>query len=464
MFTSRIGEYITRLFKKYMPDAFVFALALTIITFLGAYLVTDSSILDIISSWYQGFWMLLEYGMQMVLILVTGYSIALTPQVKTLFTKLSQFIKTPKQVYAFIILIGVLLSLISWGWLVITAVIGRELAIRVKGVNYPFLIACVYFSGIAWVTGLSSSIPLVLNTQNNYLIEAGVLSETMGTGLTLGSALNAIVLLVILLISVFLFPILAPKNGPELQDLLLDKTVDTEPSIKEEAQSMNLNTKAFSDRLNNGYILQYSIVLLGLIYIVYHFVSKGFDINLNIMIFIFIVFGLLLHKTPMRYGIAMKRSSANISGILFQYPFYAGVMGIMIYTGLGEKISAWMASVATIDTYPLFAYLSGAVINFAIPSAGGEFAVIGPTIIDAVKEIGTGLPADQVTKMVSRASLSVAYGETLTNLLQPFFLLIVLPVMGIGIRIQARDVMGYLLIPFLLFFILIGLLVMFVPL
>ena len=136
----------------------------------------------------------------------------------------------------------------------------------------------------------------------------------------------------------------------------------------------------------------------------------------------------------------------------------------MIYTGLGEKLAEVMSSIATIETYPFFAYLTGAIANFAIPSAGGEFAVVGPSIINAVKEIGTGFPANEVTAMISRASLSVAYGESLSNLLQPFYLLLVFPIMGSGIKIQARDVMGYLVIPFIVFFIIQSILVTWMPL
>ena len=92
-------------------------------------------------------------------------------------------------------------------------------------------------------------------------------------------------------------------------------------------------------------------------------------------------------------------------------------------------------------------------MNFAIPSAGGEFAVVGPSFINAVKEIGMGMPQAKITAMISRASLSVAYGESLSNKLQPFYLLIIMPIMGTGTRIQARDIMGYLVIPFLVFFV-----------
>ncbi|HMB63104.1 MAG TPA: TIGR00366 family protein, partial [Eudoraea sp.] len=182
------------------------------------------------------------------------------------------------------------------------------------------------------------------------------------------------------------------------------------------------------------------------------------------MIFVFIVLGLFLHKTPMRYGIAMKRASGNISAILFQFPFYAGIMGIMTYTGLGAELGQWIASIATLETYPFFTYILGGAVNFAIPSAGGEYAVIGPSVIEAMNALGAGLPEAERTGMIARASLAIAYGESLTNLLQPFFLLLVIPVMARGINIQARDIMGYLVIPFFVFSLLQILMVLFMPL
>jgi short-chain fatty acids transporter len=138
-------------------------------------------------------------------------------------------------------------------------------------------------------------------------------------------------------------------------------------------------------------------------------------------------------------------------------------MGIMLYTGLGESFSNWIASNATISNFPYYSYLIGGLVNFAIPSGGGEFAVIGPSIIEAAKQLAISLPPEQMTEYIARTALSIAYGESLTNLLQPFFLLIVLPVMGSGTRIEARDVMGYLAIPFLILFILESLLILYMP-
>ena len=464
---SKLGEKFTQLFQKYMPNAFVFAIILTIVTATGAFFWLDVAPMKIIISWYDGFWSLLEFGMQIVLIIITGFSIALSPIVNKGIDSLTRYIKTPRQVYFLIVFIGMLLSTVSFGWIVITCVLARELALRVKGINYPFLVALVYFSNGAWVTGLSSSIPLLLNTKNNYLIEAGVLSDVIPTSETLGSNLNIAMIVLFVIVAPVLALIIAPKKkvAKELKDMLkANNQTEEVVSIKDEALSTKLPFKTVSDTLNNSFLLQLIIVAMGFTYIIYHFSTKGFNLNFNIMIFIFLIIGLLLHKTPMRYVISMKRASSNISGIIFQYPFYAGIMGIMLFTRLGEKLALIIASVSTVDTYAFYAFIAGGFVNFAIPSAGGEFAVIGPSIINAVKEIGVGLPQAEVTSMISRASMSIAYGESLTNLLQPFFLLLVFPIMGKGINIQARDVMGYLVIPFIVFFVIQALLVVWMPL
>lgn len=463
---DRLGNLFSNIYLKYMPNAFVFAMLLTLVTGISSYFWLDASIFLIIKSWYKGFFDLIGFAMQIVLVIITGFSIALSPMINKGIDSFAKHIKTPAQVYFLVVFIGMILSLISFGWLVITCVLARELAMRVKGVNYPFLIACVFFSLNSWVMGLSSSIPLLLNSDKNFLIETGVLPGVIPTSFTLQSSLNIAMIFLLVIVAPTVMFLLRPKSSKskELKDLIDTNEAIDNRTIKKEAASLNLPYKSLSDSLNNSVILQMIIVAMGLTYIVYHFYTYGFDLNFNIMIFIFLMIGMLLHKTPSRYVISMKRSSSNISGILFQYPFYAGIMGIMLYTGLGDRLGQELASVATIDTYPLFAYLTGGIINFAIPSAGGEFAVIGPSLINAVNQLGVGLPEETITAMISRASLSAAYGESLSNMLQPFFLLIVMPIMGKGVKLQARDVMGYLVLPFIIFFILQSLLVVYWPL
>ena len=458
---KELGQKISDRFKRYMPDAFVFALVLTLVIGLSAVVGVGASVNEVLQAWYKGFWGLLEFGMQMTLLIVTGYSIALSPLVDRYLNLLGARIYRPTQVYLIVILFGLIASLISWGWVVIAAVLGRALAKKVAGVHYPFLIACSYFSNNIWSTGLSSSIPLLLNTPNNYLIKAGILEDTLSTTTTLGSWLNLSMICLYFVLAPLLMWLLRPRNshGESLQELLTDEHKNDRFS------TLPVPTKStFSDRMNHSKLLIALICIAGFWVVGTHFWTQGFDLNLNVMIFIFLLLGMALHQTPLGYGHAMQKASSNVSAILFQFPFYAGIMGIMIHTGLATNLSNLLADMASINTLPSCAFIIGGMVNFAIPSGGGEFAVIGPSIIEATQLLGNQLSLNEQEELLSRTLLALTYGESLTNLLQPFFILMVLPIMAAGTRIQARDVMGYLVIPFGIFFCLQLLLINFMPL
>ncbi len=446
---NRVGFFFAETLKRWIPDPFVFALLITLFSAVMAMTIVDAGPMQIIDAWYQGFWILLEFAMQMILILATGYCIALSPPVNKLIDKLAHYANTPSKVYGGTILIGGIFVLVSWSWVVLTAVFAREVANRVRGIDYAYLTACVYLSFGVWVAGLSSSIPLLLNTDNNFLIKEGLLDSTIAIGHTLGSTMNLLFMFSIILGLMALMIWMRPKEDLIVEmDALEDKgNKPTTLSIAEEAESLKLPTGNFSDAVNNSVILQGIICLLGFWFGVRYFLENGFDINLNIIIFLFLFIGMLFHRTPMRYVLAMRRACSNVSGVIFQFPFYAGIMGIMMYTGLAKELSLWMTESASVATLPAYAYISGALVNFAIPSAGGEWAVIGPSFIESAKVLGEGMDAEGLDAFLSRVALSVAYGESATNLLQPFFLLLILPVMGAGVRIQARDVMGHLVIP-----------------
>jgi short-chain fatty acids transporter len=459
-----IGAFLAFHLRRWIPEPFVFALALTLLVGLLAWALTDTSPGDVASHWYRGFWMLLEFGMQMVLILTTGYAIALSPIASRLLDRLTGLARTPGAVYVLVMLAGAMFSLVSWGWVVLAAVLARELARRVAGVDYAYLVACVYVSSQAWVGGLSSSIPLLLNTEGNFLITSGVLQQTVPATSTLGSWVNVVYVALFLVASPLLMWWLRPTaHATRTLDQLRAPGTANEPGVTEEAESYRLGSEpCLSDRLNNGLLLQMFIALAGLWVVLRHFAGAG-ALDLNIMIFLFLVLGLFAHRTPMRYVVAMKRACSNISGIVFQYPFYAGIMGIMMFSGLGAMTSEWLASGATLTTLPLIAQFAGALVNFAIPSAGGEWAVIGPALTDVALALSAGLPDTERQAYVARIAMAVAYGETSTNLLQPFFLLIVLPIMGAGVVIHARDVVGHLVVPFVFIYAVTTLLVTFAP-
>jgi short-chain fatty acids transporter len=312
---------------------------------------------------------------------------------------------------------------------------------------------------------LSGSIPLLLNTPENFLIKAGSLSATIPSAVTLGSVMNIVcsVALVFTLPILFIWMRPAPNQVVEFSALREGTGTQRELTVAEEAASMNLPQRNFSDLVNNSFIVQVIISLMGLWYLLWHFYTNGFDINLNIMNFLFIVIGMLAHGTPLRYVVALKRASSNVSGIILQFPFYAGIMGIMIHTGLGSAIAGWIASTASVATYPFVAFITAGVVNIFVPSGGGEWAVVGPTIVEAAKNLGAAMPPDELTRFIARSSMAVAYGDAWTNMIQPFWTLAFLPIVAAGVKLQARDIMGYTFIAMLWSFFIYAIAVTWLP-
>jgi len=462
---KKFGQSMTKVLQRWMPEPFVFALMLTLLVATLALFYTDAGLGGTVDGWYKGFWLLLEFGMQIVLILSVPYAVALSPVFTRFIDWLAGLVRSPEAVYIMIIVVGALFSLINFGLIIVAAILAREMAKRVDGLDYPFLIACVYLASQPWVGGLSSAVPLFLGTENNFMIQSGALENTISVAHTLGSALNLMYLLAFFIGMPLIIWWMRPKASEvvTMRDLIESDHQD-HATVEQEAAAVNQTEKSVSDHLNNSSLLQLLIALMALLVIGRYFLINNGGLDLNIMIFVFIAIGLILHKTPMRFVVAMKRACGNMSGIIYQYPFYAGIMGIMLYTGLGDVVSAWLASHASVHTIPVIAQTAGAIINFAIPSAGGEWAVVGPAFIDATQSVAASLPADQAQALIARVAMSIAYGESSSNLLQPFFILVILPVMGAGVRVQARDVMGYLVVPFVYLSVAIALLVSFMPL
>jgi len=463
---AAIGRFFAEKFRRWLPDSFIFAILLTFIAAILALLFADAKPFQIVQSWYKGFWLLLKFAMQMVLILVTGYALAISPPVTKFLDWLATKVKTPVAVYGVVTFVGCIFTSISWGWVVLTAVLGRELALRVKKVDYRLIAACVYIAVLPWHGGLSGSIPLMLNTPGNFLIKAGILDSTIPTTVTLLSPMNIVCMIALILLLPLLIILMRPSDEhvEEFADICEPGAAAAKAvTVAEEAESLRLPSKNLSDLLNNSLIIQIIISILGLWYLVWHFSTKGFDINLNIMNFLFIILGMIAHKTPFRYVIAMKRACSNVSGIVLQFPFYAGIMGIMIYTGIGKAIALWIAGGASVGTFPFISFLIAGIVNIFVPSGGGEWAVIGPTIVEAAKTLGSSMPAEQLTSFIAKSSMAVAYGDAWTNMIQPFWTLTFLPIIGAGTKMQARDIMGYTFVGLLGSFIIFAICILFIP-
>jgi short-chain fatty acids transporter len=447
-----VGSFLAFRLRRWIPDPFVFALGLTLLVGFLAWGLTDAGPGQVLDGWFQGFWILLEFGMQIVLILVTGYAIALSPLAARAIDRLARSVATPGRVYLAVMVVGPLLTLVSWGWVALTAVLAREMAVRVRGIDYAYLTACVFVSSWSWVCGLSSTIPLMLGTEGNFLVEMGLLEETLGVEHTLGSGLNMLYFATFMLAITALMVLGRPRSSEAEALEEMQEASSALPSVVEEAESTRLPGNALSDRLGHARWLTGAVAVAGFAYLSRRFALQGFDLDLNVMIFFFLMVGIALHQSPLRYVAAMRRACANISGIVFQYPFYAGIMGIMMFTGLGAAAAELMAAQASPVTLPAIAQFVGAAVNFAIPSAGGEWAVVGPGLVETANLMAAELPPAEHRQLIARVAMAVAYGETSSNLLQPFFLLVIMPVMGAGTRLQARDVMGHMALPFFVFY------------
>jgi len=443
---ASIGSFFADRFRRWLPDSFVFAILLTFVSGILALVVVDGTTpTGVLDAWQRGFWDLLKFGMQMVLILATGYAIAISPPATRVIDGLVSRVRSPILVYAIVTGVGCLFSLVSWGWIVLTAVMARELAVRVRGVDYRLLAACVYVSFLTWHGGLSGSIPLVMNTPDNFLIASGVLDATIPAARTLGSPMNLVcnALLVLTLPALMVLMRPRPDRVQEWSDLRDDGDSAGAMSVAQEADALRLPVRNLSDGLNHSRTVQLLISAAGLWWLIRHFLANGFDVNLNVMNVLFLVLGLLAHGTPARYAVAMKRACGNVSGIVLQFPFYAGIMGILLHTGLGSAVAAWLAGGATVTTFPAISFLVGGVVNLFVPSGGGEWAVVGPSLVEAARSLGAGMSPAELEGFLARISMATAYGDSWTNMIQPFWTLAFFAVIAAGVRLQARDIMGY---------------------
>lgn len=440
------------LVQKYLPDPFLFAVILTFIVFISGIFVTNQSPLAMIIHWNTGFWKLLSFSMQMALVLVTGHTLASAPSFKRGLRKLARIPKTPTQAIMFVTLISTIACWINWGFgLVIGAIFAKELAKEVKNVDYRLLIASAYSGFLVWHAGLSGSIPLKLATGGKDLLIAtsGTITNPIPTNVTLFSRFNIIILLILL----FTLPILNRAMHPAKKEY----AVCIDPNLlNDDLQTATISAKEMTpaDKLENSSIISIAVSIMGFIYIFYYFATKGFKLNLNIINFLFLFTAILLHGTPRKFLDAITEATKGTSGIILQFPFYAGIMGMMTganlvtHVSLASAMSSAFVNISTTKTFPFFTFLSAGIVNFFVPSGGGQWAVQAPIMMPAGAALH--VPA-------AKTAMAIAWGDAWTNMIQPFW---ALPALGIA-RLGAKDIMGFCLIDLLYSGIIIALGLMF---
>ncbi|RUL48254.1 short-chain fatty acid transporter [Lysinibacillus antri] len=418
-FLTRISNNIM---EKLLPDPYIFVAILTVLVLFLGVVLTDSSPLEMVKFWGDGFWGLLAFTMQMVIVLAAGHVLANSPIFKKFLSFIASKIKKPSSAIIFVTFVSLIACWINWGFgLVIGALFAKEIARHVKKVDYRLLIASAYSGFIIWHGGLAGSIPLSVATEGHPF------ANIMGVVPTADTIFTPYNLFIVLVIG-FTLPFFNRWMMPKEEDV-----VEVDPALlKEEEQKFPPAEKTFASWSERSTLLTILIGLIGVSYLIYHFATKGFVLDLNIVNTIFIVLGIIFHGTPQRFLAAAQNAIKTTSGIVFQFPFYAGIMGMMTASGLAVVFSNWFITISNDFTFYLFTFYSAGLVNFFVPSGGGQWAVQAPIMLEAASQIG----ADY-----AKTAMAIAWGDAWTNMIQPFWALPALAIAGL----RAKDIMGFCL-------------------
>ncbi|MBU1881809.1 TIGR00366 family protein [bacterium] len=441
---AAIGQFFSRLSSRWVPDPFIFALLLTLLTMLLGIILTPSSPFEMIDHWMSGFWDLLSFGMQMALILVTGGVLAQSPPVKRIIDALARLPKNGGSAVVMVSLTAMIAALVNWGLgLIVGALLARDTARSLKERNithhYPLIGAAGYTGLLVWHGGLSGSAPLTVATQDHFMVDViGVLPVSA----TIFSPLNIVLALLFLISVPLLLKGMLPKSNENWEGYSGQRSSFDEP------ESTVIETPA--DWLENNRGITILISVLALIYLINHFAGKGLSgLNLNSMNLAFLFLGFLFFIKPIRYVKAVNQAVSGTAGIILQFPFYAGIMGMMKLSGLVDVFSATLVNISNLWTFPIFTFFSAGLVNLFVPSGGGQWAVQGPILVDAALQLGYSTP---------KTVMALAYGDQWTNMLQPFWALPLLAITGL----KARQIIGYtgalmlLVIPLILLALLVS--------
>lgn len=411
-----------KLMDRYLPDPFVFVLVLTLVAAGAAMLFEGNSPQAVMRQWGNGFWGLLTFSMQMLLVLVTGFILASSPPVKRFLETLAGLAKTPAAAIVLVTVVSLIASWINWGFgLVVGALFAKALARQIR-VDYRLLIAAAYSGFIVWHGGLAGSVPLVIATEGHFTQN---LIGVIGTGQTIFSGFNLIIVAVLFVVVPLVNRAMLPPDS---------ESVYADPSVLGEVKDATpTGPMRPAEYLENSRILMWLVGIPGLLYLGDYFLFQGGSLNLNIVNFVFLSVAIVLHGTARHLLDALQEGIKGGAGIVIQFPFYAGIMAIMTQSGVAQSMSEWFVSISTATTLPFWTFISAGIVNIFVPSGGGQWAVQAPVVLPAAQALG----AD-----VARVAMSVAWGDAWTNLLQPFW---ALPMLGIA-GLKAKDIMGFCLI------------------
>ena len=418
--------------ERYYPDAFIFVIILSVITFISALILTEASVSSALLAWGDGLSMLFTFTAQITIIMIGAHSLAHTTSVQNFLTRIGQLPNTAYQAYSLVAFTAGVASLCAWSFgLIIGAIMARSVAKECLKkpfkIHYPLLVASAYSGYVIWHMGYSSSSALFVATPGHLLEnKIGVLPVTE----TILSPINIVLALIALATITIVCPLMRPKNEDAIE---IDPTLLTDDHQKSVEKKDKVT---LVEKFENHRSLSIFLAIAIFTYIAVTYTQKGFSLTLDFVSWTFLAFGLLLANSPMHYIKLVNNAAGTVGPIILQYPFYSGIMGLMATTGLMKVISDWIISIATPETLGFFAFLSGGFISMFVPSGGGQWAVQGPIMIEAALSLNV---APEVVV------LGVAYGDQWSNMIQPFWLIPILAITGL----RMRQVLGYTFVIFL---------------
>ena len=429
-----IANRFEKLFKSVLPTPFTIAVLLTFFTFILALFITDpiaeeSHILQLLSFWEQGIWHspLLVFAIQMMLMLVLGHTLALSKPISNLISKGTKYCNNTANAAAIITFFTLLVSFFNWGLgLIFGAIFARKVGehASTKGIrlNYPLIGAAGYSGLMVWHGGISGSAPIKIAEEGHFLAEKiGVISQAE----TVFSTMNISISVVLLIVLPFLMYYLGKKNnGTILQLKSEERKHEVEISGAEKLDHSKIIAWLFG-----GIILFYAFYKA---FILPDTISLKV-INPNYINLVLLGLAIVMHKSFFNFLKGVDSAISGASGILIQFPLYFGIMGIMNHSGMVQIMSDFFVSISNETTFPIFTFISAGIVNVFVPSGGGQWAVQGPIIVDAATQLGVSIP---------KSVMALAYGDQLTNMLQPFW---ALPLLGIT-GLKAKEILPYTLI------------------
>jgi short-chain fatty acids transporter len=440
---SSVLEYtaqsVTRWAEKWFPDAYIFAALAVIIVAGGAWSI-GAPITQVGIAFGDGFWSLIPFTMQMAMVAISGYVLAVSPPAAKLIIKLAKLPRSGRSAVAFVALVSILTSFISWAIsLVFAGLLVRALARRIDlRMDYRAAGAAAYLGlGATWALGLSSSAAQLQANPASLPPALLAITGVLPFSQTIFLPQSMLLALILLLVSVAIAYFSAPHDAKATTADDLAVSLDDTP--------VPVATERPGDWLERSPLLTILVVALGAIWIWHEFTSKNPIIamtNLNTYNFVLLLIGMLCNWQPQRFLHAVARSVPSITGVLIQFPLYGGIAFMLTKAGaadgatLSHHLAQFFVDISSHESFPSVIGIYSAVLGFFVPSGGGKWIIEAPYVMQAAIDLKVHL---------GWAVTVYNAAEALPNLINPFWML---PLLGI-LRLHARDIVGYTFVQFI---------------